>query len=278
MLKPDDVVVDATLGAAGHSLAILEHLGTQGTLIGFDADIEAIERSKVRLGAQQAAVHVVHANFRDIKQELTARDVTHITKALFDLGWSSHQLTAGRGFSFLADEPLSLAYDKGQTLSAGEIVNEWGEESISDILFGWGEERYSRRIARAIVEARTKKPIQTARELGEIVKASVPPAYRFGRTHPATKTFQALRIAVNDELGALEQGLMDSWGLLASTGRLAVISFHSIEDRIVKRRFAQWVKDGQGVLVNKKPIPPSDREIQENPRSRSAKLRVIQKI
>ena len=277
-LKPDDVVVDATLGGGGHAREILSRLGKNGMFIGFDADEEAIERCRKLFSTQQAAVHFVHANFRNIKTELEKLNVGRITKALFDLGWSSFQLSAGRGFSFRSDEPLSMAYDKEQKLTAAIIVNEWGEESIADIIFGFGEERYSRRIAKAIVVAREQKPIATALELGEIVKGAVPSAYRHGKTHPATKTFQALRIAVNDELGALESGLAGAWEMLAPGGRLAVISFHSIEDRIVKRRFVRWAKEGIGELVSRKPIPPSDAEIAENPRARSAKLRVVQKI
>ncbi|MEK7093483.1 MAG: 16S rRNA (cytosine(1402)-N(4))-methyltransferase RsmH [Patescibacteria group bacterium] len=276
-LKPSDVVVDATLGGGGHAREILGHLGKNGVFIGFDADEEAIERCRKLFSTQQAAVHFVHANFRNIKTELEKLSVGRITKALFDLGWSSFQLSAGRGFSFRSDEPLSMAYDKGQKLTAATIVNEWGEESIADVIFGFGEERYSRRIAKAIVEARERKSITTALELGEIVKDAVPAAYRHGKTHPATKTFQALRIAVNDELGALTEGLEGAWEMLESGGRIAVISFHSIEDRIVKRRFAQWAKEGAGELVSRKPIPPTDAEIAENPRARSAKLRVILK-
>ena len=151
------------------------------------------------------------------------------------------------------------------------------EESLADIIFGWGEERYSRRIAKRIVEERAKRKIQTARELADIVKSAVPPAYRHGRIHPATKTFQALRIAVNDELGALTEGLKAAWGSLAPGGRIAVISFHSIEDRLVKRQFVEWVEAGEGVRVTKKPVIAGAEELKENPRARSAKLRVIQK-
>jgi len=277
-LKPDDVVVDATLGGGGHAREILGHLEKKGVFVGFDADEEAIERCRKLFSTQQAAVHFVHANFRNIKTELEKLNVGRITKALFDLGWSSFQLSAGRGFSFRSDEPLSMAYDNNQKLTAATIVNEWGEESVADIIFGFGEERYSRRIAKAIVEARERKPIATALELGEIIRGAVPAVYRRGKTHPATKTFQALRIAVNDELGALESGLAGAWEMFAPGGRLAVISFHSIEDRIVKRTLARWVKEGTGELVSRKPIPPSDAEIVENPRARSAKLRVIKKM
>ncbi len=162
-------------------------------------------------------------------------------------------------------------------LTAARIVNEWEESSISDVLYGWGEERYARRIAKKIVERRDVKPFTTSSELAEVIKAAVPVGYRYGRIHPATRTFQALRIAVNDELGALGVALRDTWQHLAPGGRIAVISFHSIEDRIVKRQFLQWEKEGGGKRVTKKPITPSTKELQDNSRARSSKLRVIQK-
>ncbi len=274
-LKPSDTVVDATLGGAGHSRAILESLDSRGTLIGFDADSDAIERAQKALASAKASVHLVHGNFRTIAEETRKLEISHIDKALFDLGWSSYQLSAGRGFSFQSDEPLSMAYDQSQSLTAHTVVNDWSEESLADVIYGWGEERYSRRIAKAIVEAR---PITTARELGEIVRGAYPGRDRHGRIHPATKTFQAIRIAVNDELGALEEALADTWKILSSGGRIAVISFHSIEDRIVKHRFASWEKEGSGERITRKPITPSENELKENPRARSAKLRVIQKV
>ncbi|MCE9540982.1 16S rRNA (cytosine(1402)-N(4))-methyltransferase RsmH [Candidatus Kaiserbacteria bacterium] len=271
-----DTVVDATLGGAGHSREILSKLGAKGHLVAFDADLEAIERARTIFGADKR-VSLIHANFKNVREKLSEAGVAAVDKVLFDLGWSGFQLDAGRGFSFLSDESLSMAYDAGQTLTAATIVNEWDESSISDVLYGWGEERYSRRIAHAIAEARGKAAIKTSAELAAIVKAAVPTAYRFGRLHPATKTFQALRIAVNDELGALREGLLAAWHALARNGRIAVISFHSIEDRIVKQQFREWEDSGSGTRVTKKPLSPSAVEIQENPRSRSAKLRVIQK-
>ncbi|MDB5238396.1 MAG: Ribosomal small subunit methyltransferase [Candidatus Kaiserbacteria bacterium] len=281
-IQPTDIVVDATLGGAGHSKLIMTRLGKEGTLIGFDADSDAIERGKSALLDTPASVRFANANFRQIKGELEHLGLGRINKALFDLGWSSFQLSAGRGFSFLSDEPLSMAYANSpageSALTAETIVNEWSEESIADVIFGWGEERYSRRIAKRIVEERSVRPIKTARELGDLVKAAVPSAYRYGRIHPATKTFQALRIAVNDELGALTEALKATWQILEPGGRIAVISFHSIEDRLVKQQFAAWVADGSGEKITKKPITPSTEEVASNPRSRSAKLRVIQKI
>ncbi|MDO8552719.1 MAG: 16S rRNA (cytosine(1402)-N(4))-methyltransferase RsmH [bacterium] len=298
-IASSDVVVDATLGGAGHASAIAEKLGKNGVLIGFDLDESAIERARNALkgrpmrstSAGQATksldspvdgptVHLVNANFRNLRAELEKLEVKQIDKALFDLGWSGYQLEAGRGFSFLKDEPLSMSYASAQgksLLTAATIVNDWAEESIADIIFGWGEEHYSRRIAKRIVEEREKSPIRTSLQLAEIIRSAVPPAYRHGRIHPATRTFQALRIAVNDELGALREGLAVAWQMLAKGGRIAVISFHSIEDREVKTLFMAWEKSGEGKRITKSPIRAGREELLANPRARSAKLRVIEK-
>lgn len=277
-IHSDDVVVDGTLGGAGHARAICEKLGTKGTLIGFDLDHDAVARAREALKEAKCNAHLVQANFRHLEGELAKLGIARITKALFDLGWSSYQLDSGRGFSFRHDEPLIMSYAKeGSTLTAETIVNEWAEDSIADVLYGWGEERYSRRIARRIVEAREKKRIRTSLELAEIIRGAVPAAYRRGRLHPATRSFQALRIAVNDELGALKEGLEAAWKILAPNGRIAVITFHSIEDRVVKQLFAGWEKAGEGKRTSKKPLIPGAAELQENPRARSAKLRVISK-
>ena len=278
-IQPDDCVVDATLGGAGHALAIAGKLGKGGTLIGIDADHDAILRAKEALENVAPKVHLVEANFRDLSAQLEKLAITKVDKILFDLGWSSFQLDAGRGFSLKSDEPLLMTYSKEPcALTAQTIVNEWAEESIADVIFGWGEERYSRRIAKAILERRATKPFTTARELAEAIYAAVPPRYRFGRIHPATRTFQALRIAVNDELGSLSQGLGDGWRHLAKGGRITVITFHSIEDRLVKQTFRQWEEAGEGKRITKKPLTQSPEETASNPRSRSAKLRVIQKV
>lgn len=276
-IRADDCVADLTLGGAGHARAITERLGKSGTFIGFDLDPEAVERARASLKTSRCTVHLVEGNFRHLDLELAKLSIPLITKALFDLGWSGYQLDAGRGFSFLKDEPLLMTYGKGSALNAKTIVNEWAETSLADIIFGWGEERYARRIARTIVERREEKPFESSRDLAETIKAAVPASYRHGRIHPATRTFQALRIAVNDELGSLSQGLEASWRMLAEGGRIAVISFHSIEDRIVKQMFVKWEKEGQGKRVTKKPIVPGAEELKENPRARSAKLRVIEK-
>src|SRR3989338_2552115 len=289
-IKPDDIVVDATLGGAGHATAIAESLGKGGVLIGMDLDQDAIERAKIALEKfSKPKIHLATANFRNLSSEIAKLGVTQIGKALFDLGWSEYQLSAGRGFSFSAkggsasggkDEPLLMTYSANpseSTLTAAMIVNEWAEESIADIIFGWGEERYSRRIAKRIIESRAKSPIRTSLQLAEIIRGAVPPAYRHGRIHPATRTFQALRIAVNDDLGALKEGLAGAWANLSQGGRIAVITFHSIEDREVKRLFVKWEKMGEGKRITRSPIRASTEEIKVNPRARSAKLRVIEK-
>lgn len=280
-IRPGDVVVDATLGGAGHARAIAERLGEDGVLIGIDADAEAVRRSEEALkDIRKPAVHLIEGNFRDLARHLGKLKIERIDKALFDLGWSGYQLGEGRGFSFQKDEPLLMTYAKHpgpDALTAGTIVNEWAEESIADVIFGWGEERYARRIARMIVERRARTPLRTARELADAIKEAVPPAYRYGRIHPATRTFQALRIAVNDELGALKEGLAAAWEHLAQGGRIAAITFHSIEDREVKRLMVGWEKSGGGTRITRSPQKPSPEEIAGNPRARSAKLRVIEK-
>ena len=288
-IQEGDTVVDATLGGAGHARAIVEKLSKRGTFIGFDLDQDAIERTKKALADAKSTVHLIESNFRTLKNELATRGITHITKALFDLGWSSYQLE-GRGFSFQHDQPLVMTYSqKPQLVTAATIVNEWQENSIADVLYGFGEERYSRKIAKAIVERRQKKLFTTSGELADFIKSVVPRSYAFGRIHPATRTFQALRIAVNDELGALQSGIRTAFEMLSAGGRIAVISFHSIEDRAVKQLFAGLEKEGAGKRLTPKDsklpagqakktfILPSREEIAANPRARSAKLRVFVK-
>lgn len=280
-IRPDDIVLDGTLGGAGHAKSIAHKLGTKGVFIGIDADHAAIERAQEALKGSVAKVHLIEGNFRNVESHLGKHGITHITKALFDLGWSGFQLTSGRGFSFLQDEPLLMTYEdspKQGTLTAEIIVNTWKPESIADVIYGWGEERYSRQIARGIEDARKRAPITTSLQLAEIIRESVPGFYRTGKLHPATKTFQALRIAVNDEIGALKQGLSEAFKMLSPGGRLAVISFHSVEDREVKRMMLEWAANGSGERVTKSPLKPSQVEVRENPRSRSAKLRVITKL
>lgn len=278
-IQENDTVVDATLGGAGHAKEIVARLGSSGVFVGFDLDHAAIERAQEALSNATCKVELIEQNFRDMGNALIGRSVREIDKALFDLGWSSFQLEAGRGFSFNTNDPLLMTYasDQSSLLTAATIVNTWGENSLADIIFGWGEERYARRIARALVERREKTRFTSAKELADVIASAVPAVYRRGRIHPATKTFQALRIAVNDELGALKSGLDGAFSLLRPGGRIAVITFHSIEDRLVKRHFVELEKQGLAKRVNKKVISPTEDELRLNPRARSAKLRVIEK-
>lgn len=257
-----EIVVDATFGAGGHSAAIQK--AAKVRLITIDAD--------------PAAGAGIVANFADISEVLLRLGIKKIDKVLFDLGWRREQLVSGRGFSLLHDEPLSMSYGPAPRsgFTAAEIVNTWKESAIADALFGYGEERYARRIARAIAERRAIAPIGTTLELVELVRDAVPAAYRHRPLNPATKTFQALRIAVNDEIGVIEKGLRAAWRALACGGRIVVISFHSVEDRLVKNLFREFVKD-EGALLVKKPIVPGRTEVRENPSARSAKLRTIEK-
>lgn len=275
----DAVVVDATLGGAGHAAALVAQLSSKGSFIGFDADGAAIERAKVRLRDAKPTVHLVNRNFRHLGDALSELSIKKVDAFLFDLGWSSFQLEAGRGFSFQSDEPLLMTYASAPSeseITAEEIMNDWAESSIADILYGWGDERYSRRIAKGIVEAREASGrITTAKALAAIIERSVPNGYAHGRTHAATKSFQALRIATNDELGALRDALAGVQLHAAEGARVAIITFHSIEDRLIKQTFRQWAKDGVGEVVTKKPLTPKADEIRDNPRARSAKLRVF---
>jgi 16S rRNA (cytosine1402-N4)-methyltransferase len=279
-LNKDATVVDATLGAGGHARLILSHLDKNGTYIGFDADNTAIE-ALVDLKQAKATVHLVHSNFVHIQTELAKLHIESVDAILADLGWRTDQFTdGGKGFSFTSDDSLFMTYgDPSQySFTAGDIVNGWDADDIANVLFGYGEERYSRQIAKAIVEYRKKNTIKTAAELAEIIFTSVPVSYRHGRIHPATKSFQGLRIAVNDEFKVLEDFLVSAWQCLAPNGRLAIISFHSLEDRIVKHTFRNFAQAQSGVLITKRPIVASPEELKANPRARSAKLRIIQKI
>lgn len=282
-VKKGDVVVDATFGAGGHSRAL--RAAAKIKLIAIDAD-PAVSKAlgsltpKGELNSQPA---VIEGNFADLGAILKKEGVEKIDKALFDLGWNKGQLASGRGFSFMSNEPLSMSYGAkpASGFTAAEIVNTWSEKVLADVLFGYGEERYARRIAKAIALRRKIQKIETTIELVEIIRDAVPGAYRHGRLNPATKSFQALRIAVNDELTSIEKGVRAAWHALNPGGRIAVISFHSTEDRVVKKLFAQFVKGDAkktGKLILKKPLTPTKAEIINNPPSRSAKLRVIEKL
>ncbi|MBU6323364.1 MAG: 16S rRNA (cytosine(1402)-N(4))-methyltransferase RsmH [Patescibacteria group bacterium] len=278
-VAPSDIVVDATLGGAGHFARLLSVLGADGTLIGIDADADAVERARGALAldrrADRPVVHLLTDNFRNLSRIFDRLDLPRANKFLFDLGWSGFQLSSGKGFSFLADEPLLMTYGDADGETAADIVNGWSEQDLADLIFRYGEERYSRRIAASIVERRGKGHIVGTRELADAISAGVPASYRTHKIHPATKTFQALRIAVNDEFGALREGLAAALAHLAPGGRIAVITFHSAEDRIVKEAFRNALHEGTGELLFKKPLSPTREEVRANPRSRSAKLRVF---
>lgn len=279
-VRPSDAVVDATLGGAGHFGALCAALGEGGVIIGIDADAAAVERARAAYALdrrpERPVAHIVNDNFRNLTHILQRLDIGQVDKVLFDLGWSGYQIAAPRGFSFQNDEPLLMTYgDGGET--AADIVNSATEEELANIIFTYGEEHFSRGIARAIVEARSRGHILTTAALVAAIEAGVPRWYRARKTHPATKTFQALRIAVNDEIGALKSGLSAALAALAPHGRLAVISFHSIEDRVVKTALRAAVAEGLGTLEPKKPIAPSRAEVLANRRARSAKLRVFER-
>lgn len=281
-LKKGETVLDCTINGGGHSFVMAESVGKRGTLIGLDEDKSALDRAKEHLAGSEAKIILEESNFRKLDQALVKLGIKEVDKILFDFGLSSDQLdNSGRGFSFKRDEPLlmtlSVVPKLGQ-LTAIEVVNSWSEEDLAGIIFEYGEERFSRRIAHGIVESRQKDVIRTTAELREIIERSVPASYRNGRIHPATRTFQGIRIAVNDELGAIKEGLVKAGEALSKGGRIATISFHSLEDRIVKQYFRDLVKGGIFRAITKKPIVPSREEEIANPRARSAKLRVIEKI
>jgi 16S rRNA (cytosine1402-N4)-methyltransferase len=278
-VRENDTVIDATVGGGGHFGALAKRLGEEGTLVGIDADEEALARGREAAQGAPARLILVEDNFRNLSTILDEADIPMIDRALFDLGWSSYHLSRGRGFSFRADEPLLMTYgDPAEAeMTAADLVNSMPEDELADLIFGLGEERFARMIARGIVDTRKRERILTAPVLAEIIEASVPGWYRSRRIHPATKTFQALRIAVNDELGALREGLAAAIARLSEGGRVAVITFHSIEDRVVKTMMRDAAHAGLGCLVTKKPVVPSTIETKENPRARSAKLRVFEK-
>lgn len=277
-LSPGKVFLDGTLGGGGHSAKVAEKFGDQVTIIGLDRDEEAIKRSSERLRTLTTRAHLFNESFRRLDRVLPELGIQHVDAILFDLGLSSDQLEdAGQGFSFMKDEPLDMRMSKDGLLTAAIVLNTWDEETLELILRGFGEEKFSKRIAERIVERRELKPFQTTFELVEVVRAATPTIYHHGKLHPATRTFQALRIAVNEELQTLEEGLQKGFEVLNPEGRFAVISFHSLEDRIVKNFFRERVKAGEGRAITKKPLTASDQELEVNPRSRSAKLRIFEK-
>ncbi len=284
-IREDDVVIDGTLGGGGHSRSICTRLGRNGMLIGIDSDGGAVKRAKEILRECTCQVKLNQQNFRYLDKVIGQHTVSHVSKIIFDLGISSFQIdqpeegTKGRGFSFQRDEPLLMTFEEDSRgkMTAAELLAVGTEEQLETIILRYGEEKHARRIARGIVQAREKKPIETTGELVEIIRLATPRLYHRARMHFATRTFQALRMAVNDELDALLEGLQKGFKVLESGGRIAVISFHSLEDRIVKNFFRDREKEGVAKRITKKPIRPTEEEIARNPRSRSAKLRILEK-
>ncbi|MGL9728909.1 16S rRNA (cytosine(1402)-N(4))-methyltransferase RsmH [Enterococcus sp. DIV0756] len=295
-IKPNGVYVDCTLGGAGHSEYLLSQLNTDGHLYAFDQDQKAIENAKIRLAeyVTKNQVTFVKANFRELTTELNRLGVMEVDGILYDLGVSSPQLDeAERGFSYHQDAPLDMRMDQDAPLSAYQVVNEYSYHELVKIFFRYGEEKFSKQIARLIERKRVDKPIKTTGELVDLIKEAIPAPARRKGGHPAKRVFQAIRIAVNDELGAIESSLEQAIDMLSIEGRVSVITFHSLEDRIVKTMFKEFstpkdMPPGLPVvpeefqpilkLVNRKPIVPSEEELQDNNRARSAKLRIAEKM
>lgn len=277
--RPGSLIVDGTLGFGGHAARILEKLGPEGRLIGFDRDPEALEIARAKLEPFGDRALLQNERFSQIPNRLRELGVTSADGVFLDLGVSSLQLDEPRrGFSFREDGPLDMRMGpQEQRRSAADWVNDAPAEKLLDILWTFGQERYARRIVRAIEQARDRQRIETTGELARLVSGAVPSFYRHGRIHPATRTFQALRMAVNAEMDELQEFLRGASGILSQEGRLVIISFHSIEDRMVKNTFRQWKSEGQGDILTKKPVTPSEGEIRGNVRSRSAKLRAFVK-
>ncbi len=293
-IRPDDVCVDGTIGGGGHSKGICERLSGEGLLIGIDRDEDALKAASERLAGESCGRKFIQSNYSDIKLILSELGLGGIDKALLDLGVSSFQLdNPERGFSYMHDAPLDMRMNRDDVLTAEDVVNDYGEKELARIIKEYGEERWAARIAQFIAAARKKKRITGTFELVDIIKAAIPAKARQDGPHPAKRTFQAIRIEVNDELGHLRTAIDDFIDVLEPGGRLAVISFHSLEDRIVKETFAKRLNPctcppsfpvcvcGKKPDVRKvtgKPVTAGEAELEENPRSRSAKLRVIEKL
>ena len=292
-IKPDGIYVDGTLGGAGHSSRIAAQL-TTGRLIGIDRDPVALRAAGERLKPYADRVTLVHSNFCEIRQVLQDLNIDGVDGILLDLGVSSPQLDDGaRGFSYMADAPLDMRMNSEDALTAYTVVNTWSQEELKRILYTYGEERYSPQIAAAICRRREEKPIETTLELVDIIRSAMPAAALREKQHPAKRSFQAIRIAVNDELGSVEKVMRDAIPALNPGGRLAIITFHSLEDRIVKQGMADAAKGctcppnfpvcvcgkkPKVTIISRKPITSTEEELERNPRARSAKLRVCEKI
>lgn len=293
-IKPDGVYVDCTVGGAGHSEQIASRLGKEGLLVAFDQDQDALAAAEERLSAYQGRVLFIHSNFRNLQEQLQLHGIEHVDGILFDLGVSSPQLDRGdRGFSYRYDAALDMRMDQTTDVTAKEIVNEWPYEKLVSIFFKYGEEKFSKQIARKIEERRQHQEINTTFDLVELIKEAIPAPARRKGGHPGKRIFQALRIAVNDELAAFNDALHQAAKVISIHGRIAVITFHSLEDRLCKQAFKKWSTaketprnlpiipkefEAPFKLVNRKPIAAADDELTENRRSRSAKLRIIEKI
>jgi len=276
--REGEVFVDGTLGDGGHAKEIGLKLGKTGRLIGIDQDAEALARAKENLADLPCQTSFVLGNFRKIKELFKEAEAIEANGILFDIGFSSDQIEgSGRGFSFLRDEPLDMRMGDSAKFSAREMVNDWQENNLADVIYAYGEETFSRQIAEGIVNARKNGLIETTSQLVEVIRQAVPVWYTKKRLHFATRTFQALRIAVNDELGALKEGLIGAWDILAPGGRLGVISFHSLEARIIKEFFREKKVSGEGKMVKGNAVKATRAEVLANPRSRSAQLRIIKK-
>lgn len=278
-LRRGAVVIDATVGGGGHSSQILKKITPEGRLIGIDADPEALKIAADRLKDYEGNFTLVNDNFRNIDRILSRENIKDVDAILLDLGISSYQIEDGnRGFSIKHESRLDMRMNRQSGITAYDVINRCSEKDLSEIIEKYGEERFHNRIAHYIKEARHHKPIETTKELADIIRRAVGYHYRNSRIDPATRTFQAIRIRVNDELGSLEEGLKKAIFWLKAGGRIAVISFHSLEDRIVKNLFKGYSQLGILKIITKKPLTPSRDEIFNNPRARSAKMRIAERI
>jgi len=280
-LAPGQVIVDATMGTGGHSLEILKRITPGGRLIGIDRDEDSLEICRQRLSEFKDACEFVHANFSDLDQVLGKLGIDSIDGIIFDLGISTYQLKdAQRGFSFQEEGPLDMRLDKSSYISAYDLINNLNENEISQMLWSFGQERWHNRIAHLLVEERKSEPIATTKQLANLVMRAIPHRYRksYYRIHPATRTFQAVRISVNRELEILENAIKKAVAILRKQARICVISFHSLEDRVIKHTFRALKADGIIDIITAKPLTPTASEIEKNPSSRSSKFRVAQRI
>lgn len=278
-LSPGKVIVDATIGTGGHSLKILEKIMPAGKLIGIDRDQESLATARERLRDYSGSCELIYGNFMDMDKILNDLNIHKVDGILFDLGISSVQLqNPCRGFSFQYEGPLDMRLDRNSYISAYDLVNNLNEEELSELLWNFGQERWHNRIANSLVKEREKRPISSTSELSNIVVRAIPYKYRHSRIHAATRTFQAVRIAVNRELETLKTAVERSIDLLNKTARICIISFHSLEDRIVKLSFREFASTGIINIITPKPLVPPAAEMNENPLSRSAKLRVAERL